>query len=58
MQPLSVFENKGLDNLVKELNPQYQLPSCSTVTRSLLPKKDKKLKDAVKLELTPVKHVA
>lgn len=58
MQPLSVVENEGFIKFVKELDPRYQLPSRSTITRSLLPKKYEKLKDAVKRELTQVKHVA
>ena len=55
MQPLSVVENEGFVKFVKELDLQYQLPSCSTVTRSLLPKKYEKIKDALKCELMQVK---
>jgi hypothetical protein len=58
MQPLSVVENEGFIELVKVLDPRYQLPSRSTITRSLLPKKYERLKDDVKLELAQVKHVA
>ena len=58
MQPLSVVENEGFIKFTKQLDPRYQLPSRSTVTRSLLPNKYEKLKDAVKLELKQVKHVA
>ena len=58
MQPLSVVENEGFVKFVKELDLQYQLPSCSTVTRSLLPKKYEKIKDALKCELMQVKNVA
>lgn len=58
MQPLSVVENEGFQNFVKELDPQYHLPNRSTVTRSLLLQKYAKSKDAIKRELKPVKHVA
>ena len=58
MQPLSVVENEGFIKFTQQLDPRYQLPSRSTVTRSLLPNKYEKLKDAVKLELKQVKHVA
>ena len=58
MQPLSVVENEGFVKFVNELDLRYQLPSPSTVTRSLLPKKYKKIKDALKCELMQVKHVA
>ena len=46
MQPISVVENERFVKFVKELDPRYQLPSRSTVTRSLFPK------------LMQVKHLA
>ena len=37
MQPFSVVEDKGFRNLVKTLDPRYQLPSRKTITTVSLP---------------------
>ena len=58
MQPLSVVENEGFRRLMQVMDPRYQLPSRSTITRSLLPQKYEALKQTVKVELTQVKYVA
>ena len=58
MQPLSVVENGGFRKLVQVLDPRYQLPSRSTITRSLLPRKYDDVRRAVKAELCQVTYVA
>lgn len=58
MQPLSVVENEGFQNLMYAMDPRYELPSRSTLTQSLHPQKYEEIKQNVKADLCQVKYVA
>lgn len=58
MQPISVVENEGFRRLLHVMDPRYQLPSRSTITRALLPQKYEVVKSIVKTELNQTQYVA
>ena len=58
MQPISVVENEGFRRLLHVMDPRYQLPSRSTITRALLPQKYEVVKSIVKAELNQTQYVA
>jgi len=58
MQPISVVENEGFRRLLHVMDPRYQLPSCSTITRVLLPQKYEVVKSIVKAELNQTQYMA
>ena len=47
LQPLSVVENVGFQNFVRELNPLFQLPSRKKLTYEVLPEMFKETKTMI-----------
>ena len=54
-QPFSMVDDPGLTRLVRELEPQYSLPSTKYVTEKILPQIHSKVKAAVKKQLAGVR---
>ncbi|KAJ8963867.1 hypothetical protein NQ314_005325 [Rhamnusium bicolor] len=57
-QPISVVEDIGFKNLIKELEPRYNLPSRRTIGRTLLPDAYSQIKTKLMDILKTTKYVA
>lgn len=57
-QPISVVEDIGFKNLIKELEPRYNLPSRRTIGRTLLPNTYSQIKTKLMSILNATKYVA
>lgn len=57
-QPLCVVKDSGFRNLVKELNPKYNLPSRKSLSEKLLPETYAKIKGNLLAKLREVEFIS
>lgn len=57
-QPLSMVENKGFNEFVKLLAPNYDLPSRKTVTEKLLPNEHQRVHKSLEEMIDSVSHLS
>ena len=58
LQPLSVVEDEGFRDFVKNLDPRFQIPTRKTLRNNLLPKLYEDVKGELKTQLQSVSSVA
>ncbi|XP_017888665.1 zinc finger BED domain-containing protein 1-like, partial [Ceratina calcarata] len=58
LQPLSIVDDKGFIELLRELEPRYQFPSRNTLRHTILPQVYKSVKDLIMKNLQQIDYVS